>query len=275
MSWFALQRGPALLQGWDGGHGLPVIFQHGLGGDEAQVAEVFPDAPGIRRLTVECRGQGRSDAGDPAGFSIANFSDDVLAFADSRGIDRFVVGGISMGAAIALRIAVRHPDRVSALIIARPAWVREAAPVNMQPFAEVAAYLQRPDPVRALSDYEQSPTAQRLAREAPDNLVSMRKFFSAEDRPTMAALLAAISADGPCLSEAEVRAIAMPVLVIGHGVDAVHPLASATRLAAMIGGAHFAEITPKASDRPRHVVEFRRCVTEFLAHISVSEGVAP
>jgi pimeloyl-ACP methyl ester carboxylesterase len=144
----------------------------------------------------------------------------------------------------------------------------------MQPFAEVATYLQRPDPVLALSDYEQSPTAQRLAREAPDNLVSMRKFFAAGDRLTMAALLAAIAADGPGVSEAQLRAIAVPALVIGHGVDAVHPLASAERLAAMIGGAQFAEITPKATDRPRHVAEFRNCVAEFLAHISVSEGVA-
>jgi pimeloyl-ACP methyl ester carboxylesterase len=271
MSWSAVQRGLAELQGWDGGDGLPVIFQHGLGGDEAQVAEVFPDARGIRRLTLECRGQGRSKAGDPEQFSIANFSDDVLAFADSRGIGRFVVGGISMGAAIALRIAVRYPDRVTALIIARPAWIYEAAPANMQPFAEVATYLQRPDPVLALSDYEQSPTARRLAREAPDNLVSMRKFFSVADRLTMAALLAAIAADGPGLSEAQVRAIALPVLVIGNGVDAVHPLASATKLAAMIDGAQFAEITPKAMDRQRHVAEFRNCVAEFLAHISVLE----
>ena len=51
------------------------------------------------------------------------FADDVLAFADLRGVERFVVGGISMGAAIALRIAVRHPERVSGLVLARPAWL--------------------------------------------------------------------------------------------------------------------------------------------------------
>ena len=40
----------------DVGDGPAVIFQHGLGGDEAQVASVFPDAPPVRRITLECRG---------------------------------------------------------------------------------------------------------------------------------------------------------------------------------------------------------------------------
>ena len=46
-------------------------------------------------------------------FSFAMFADDVLAAADQAGLDRFVAGGISMGAAIALRLACRHPDRVA------------------------------------------------------------------------------------------------------------------------------------------------------------------
>ena len=51
----------AALRMHDEGHGAPVVFQHGLGGDAAQVAEIFPaDAAGLwRRLTLECRGHGR------------------------------------------------------------------------------------------------------------------------------------------------------------------------------------------------------------------------
>ena len=269
MSWFTFQRDEATLRGWDAGEGLPVIFQHGLGGDEAQVAEVFPDGGGFRRLTLECRGQGKSSLGNANEISIAQFADDILAFADSRGIDRFVIGGISMGAAIALRIAVKNPARVKALILARPAWLWGAAPVNMKPFIEVAGYLQQ----RTVSDFEASATAQRLAREAPDNLVSLKKFFAAKDRSAAASLLSAIAADGPGVSEAEVRAIAVPTLIIGHKIDLVHPLEFAQTLASRIAGSQFVEIAPKATDKPKHVTEFRKHVAQFLS--SNSKGNTP
>ncbi len=271
MSWFTLQRGEALLQGWDGGEGLPVIFQHGLGGDEAQVAEIFPDIHGIRRLTLECRGQGKSGAGDVRQFSMANFADDVLAFADSRGVERFIVGGISMGAALALRIAIQNPARVRALVLARPAWLWNAAPENMKPFAEVAGYLR----ARSADDFEASATAQRLAREAPDNLASLRKFFAASDPETTAALLCAIATDGPGVNEAEVRGVGLPTLVIGHKVDAVHPLDFAKTLAGRIAQSRFFEITPKATDKPKHVAEFRATLAQFLSTISNLGGTTP
>ena len=46
------------------------------------------------------------------------------------------VGGISMGAAIALRIAALRPDLVSALVLARPAWLDANGPENIQPVAD-------------------------------------------------------------------------------------------------------------------------------------------
>jgi pimeloyl-ACP methyl ester carboxylesterase len=269
MSWFTLQRDDATLRGWDGGEGLPVIFQHGLGGDEAQVAEVFPDGQGIRRLTLECRGQGKSSLGNANGTSIANFADDILTFADSRGVDRFVIGGISMGAASAMRVTIKNPTRVRALILARPAWLWGSAPENMKPFAEVASYLRQ----RTFEDFESSATAQRLAREAPDNLASLRNFFSVNDREATATLLAAIAGDGPGVNEAELRAISVPTLVIGHKIDAVHPLEFALKLNGMIAGSQFAEITPKATDKQKHVAEFRKHLAQFLS--SISKGNTP
>ena len=268
MSWFTIQCDGASLHGWDGGDGLPVIFQHGLGGDETQVAEVFPDAQGFRRLTLECRGQGKSSLGDVNEVSIASFANDVLAFADFRGVERFFMGGISMGAAIALRIAIKNPERVKALILARPAWLWGAAPENMEPFAEVAVYLRQPDQQRAFSDFKNSATGQRLAREAPDNLASLEKFFAMKDRGVMASLLSAIAADGLKVSEAEVRAVAAPTLIIGHEIDAIHPLKYARTLASLINGSKLLEITPKATDKPKHVSEFRAGVARFLSSLS-------
>lgn len=264
MTRYAFPRDDAVLSGVDIGSGRPVVFQHGLGGDEEQVAEVFPDDAGVRRLTLECRAQGRSAPGQARRFSIATFTEDVLAFCDARGVDRFVAGGISMGAAIAVRLAVIVPERVKALVIARPAWLWDAAPTNMRPFTEVARLLREPDVGAALSTFAASDMGRLLAAEAPDNLASLKKFFAATSRDMVADLLCAISADGPGISADAVAALSMPTLVIGHAVDAVHPLAYARALVERIPGARLVEISPKAINKVRYVGEFRAALGAFL-----------
>jgi pimeloyl-ACP methyl ester carboxylesterase len=183
-----------------------------------------------------------------------------MAFLDQRGVASFVVGGVSMGAALALRIAVRHPERVRALILVRPAWLWERAPDNMRPYAEVARCLVHGD--RAA--FEASPTARRLAAEAPDNLASLLKFFDRPNPRLVASLLAAIAADGPGADEAEVRAIRAPTLAVGNAVDAAHPIGYARRLAETIPGARFVEVAAKALDPVRHAAEISEAIAAFV-----------
>jgi pimeloyl-ACP methyl ester carboxylesterase len=249
----------------DRGTGPAVIFQHGLGGNEAQVAEVFPDTEGRwRRLTLECRGQGASPPDPENRYAIRLFAEDVLRLADQRQVERFVVGGISMGAAIALHLAVHHPERVSALILARPAWLFDTAPANMAPFVEVARLLLAPD---GLAAFDATETAAVLAREAPGNLSSLRGFFTRPNPQPVAALLGRIAADGPGVTRAQAAALTLPTLVIGQRIDLVHPLAYAETLAATIPGATLVEVTPRATDADRHIANMRQALARFLASL--------
>ncbi|BDA84425.1 alpha/beta hydrolase [Aureimonas sp. SA4125] len=252
----------------DVGTGLPLLFQHGLGGDAAQVADVMPTSPLLRRITLECRGQGGSPFGPTTGFSIAGFADDVAALADERAIGRAVVGGISMGAAIALRLAVRRPETVRAVILARPAWVTQRAPENMRPYGLVGDLLQRFEPEEARLRFMESEIAETLARLAPDNLSSLAGFFARAEPKTFGALLSAIAADGPGVTEAEIAAIDRPVLVIGHGQDLAHPEAMAEKLAGLIPGAELVRITPKAVDRDAYRRDFQSALQAFLGRLT-------
>jgi pimeloyl-ACP methyl ester carboxylesterase len=62
------------------------------------------------------RGCGLSDAnvGDP---SLETWVGDLEAVADAVGLERFALLGVSQGAAVAVAYAVRHPDRVSDLVL--------------------------------------------------------------------------------------------------------------------------------------------------------------
>lgn len=258
-------RDDAALRVFDTGQGrLPVVFQHGLGGDASQVAQNFPDGPSRRRLTVECRAQGGSSAGSERPFSIAMFADDVLAAADAAGLERFVAGGISMGAAMALRLAGRHPDRVLGLVLVRPAWTFDAAPQNMRPYAEAAELIRNHPLDEARDIFAASATASRFRDEAPDNLASLLGFFARENATVFAEVMQAIVNDGPGVTRAEAAGLAIPTLVIGSGIDLVHPLAAARSLADAIPNAALVEVTPKAADKDRHFADIRAAIGAFL-----------
>jgi pimeloyl-ACP methyl ester carboxylesterase len=247
-----------------GGAGLPVIFQHGLCGDTGQTEEAFPDDPQFRRITLECRGHGASEAGDVAAFSIATFAEDLAALIEANAQAPLVVGGISMGAAIALQLAVRRPELVRGLILARPAWVTATAPDNMAPNAEVGRLLAALPADEAQKAFLASESAKRLAETAPDNLASLQGFFARRPQAVTAALLQTMARDGPGVSDEDTRAIQAPTLVIGHGRDAVHPFAHAEALAALIPDARLVTITAKADSRARYVSDFRAALSAFL-----------
>lgn len=246
------------------GEGKSMVFQHGLCGDAEQPNQVFPFDTGYRCITLECRGHGKSEPGDPQHLSIATFSADVAGVIEAQKLGAPVVGGISMGAAIALRLAVTRPELVGALVLARPAWLAAASPKNMEPNRFVGQLLESFQTGEARDRFEASPVAVQLAREAPDNLASLRGFFAREPVAATAALLQKISIDGPGVSEAQIGAISVPTLVIGHQRDSIHPISYARKLADLIDGATFAEITPKADDAQGYRRDFRAALASFL-----------
>jgi pimeloyl-ACP methyl ester carboxylesterase len=263
-STFSQTGAPDLNVNDAGGKGLPVIFQHGLCGDARQTIEAFPQDPRFRRMTIEARGHGGSDAGDPALFSVRTFASDVAAFIDTHRLAPVVVGGISMGAAIALHLAVHRPEIVRGLILARPAWIAASAPANNIPNALVGRLLAERSQEEARKAFEAGEIARLLLEKAPDNLASLRGFFSREPQATTAALLQAIAADGPGVSEEDLRNLETPTLVIGHDIDYIHPLSYATAIAQLIPRSQLVTITPKALSKAAYLKDFHTAVTNFL-----------
>ena len=67
-------------------------------------------------LRYDARGSGLSDRA-PEEFSFESWIQDLEAVVDANGIERFALLGISQGGAIATAYAVRHPERVSHLVL--------------------------------------------------------------------------------------------------------------------------------------------------------------
>ncbi|MRH98801.1 alpha/beta fold hydrolase [Agrobacterium sp. CNPSo 675] len=248
------------------GQGMPFVFQHGLCADADQLIQVFPGDSGYQCLTIECRGHGQSEVGPLDHLSIPTFADDVAGY--TQNLDRPVIGGISMGAAISLRIAVRCPHMIKALVLARPAWVAEDAPKSAYLNLFVGQLLSQYDPREALRRFEASEIAKDLAELGPDNLSAARSFFTREPVKVTSTLLTSIMMGGPGVTEDEIKNISVPTLVIGNGRDPVHPLSYAQTLAEWIPNSSFVEITSKSDSVDAYRRDFKSALSTFLRDLN-------
>ncbi|HTE84146.1 MAG TPA: alpha/beta fold hydrolase, partial [Dehalococcoidia bacterium] len=100
-----------------GGRGQPLVYLHGMGGGGKW--ESYHMALANDTLTYAPQLPGLQDYAIPAGIqSVADYVTLVLAYLDTIEVEKLVLAGHSIGAWIALRIAMEHPDRVERLILA-------------------------------------------------------------------------------------------------------------------------------------------------------------
>jgi len=99
------------------GEGKPVMLLHGLALDSSiwlDIAKLYGDQ--AQFIMPDLRGHGKTEIGQANG-SLEQFATDILRLADHLQLDRFTLGGHSMGGYIALAIAEKYPDRLDGLIM--------------------------------------------------------------------------------------------------------------------------------------------------------------
>ena len=99
--------------------GRPVLLVHGHPFDRSmwrpQAERLAAD--GYRVVTPDLRGYGLSQSSDTkTGLDV--FANDLVELADQLGLERFVLGGLSMGGQIVMQLMADHPGRVEALLLA-------------------------------------------------------------------------------------------------------------------------------------------------------------
>lgn len=97
--------------------GVLVILLHGVTDSWYSFDPVLPHLPhSLHVFALSQRGHGDSDKPE-SGYRFKDFSDDVLAFMDTLGIDRAMVAGTSMGSGVAQHFAIHHPERTLGLVL--------------------------------------------------------------------------------------------------------------------------------------------------------------
>jgi len=101
------------------GEGPAVTLLHGYTGSHQDWARQIPLlSKKYRVVTLDWRGHGKSEAPSAASdYSFELLIQDVYSLLRHLGIDKSCIVGHSMGGFIALELALRYPDEVSALVL--------------------------------------------------------------------------------------------------------------------------------------------------------------
>jgi pimeloyl-ACP methyl ester carboxylesterase len=167
------------------GDGEPVLLIPYLSADHACYAFQLPAyTEHFSCIAVDLPGSGESDK-PPGPYATDVYADQLAGFLGAIGVERAHVAGVSLGAAVAMHLAARHPERVRSLSL-HSAWDRtdDYLRTVLELWREVAAasatvadavihgifpfcftpemYAERPEFVQALDDFVRGRPAQPL-----------------------------------------------------------------------------------------------------------------
>jgi 3-oxoadipate enol-lactonase len=218
-------------------------------------------AADYRILSYDKRGHGLSDA--PSGdYSLDDHIGDLHGLLHHVGFDRLALCGVSIGGIIAQGLAVKHPERLAALVccdtaqkVADPAfWTARIAAIRASGIASIADGIME----RWFSA--------RFRRERPDDLAGWRNLFVRSD------------VDGYCSTCAtlrdtdltkDVHAIEAPTLFVVGDEDGSTPVDIVRAASANIPGAGF-EIIAGAGHIPS--IEQPAILAEWLVRFLQEAG---
>jgi 3-oxoadipate enol-lactonase len=246
------------------GSGFPLVLICGFAMTiEGWPSDRQPYAAHYHVVTFDNRGAGRSDA-PPGGYTTAQMADDVAGLLDVLDIDHAHVFGASMGGHIALEFALRHPKRISGLVLAMTAdhvtrkqqhllrvWqdMREHGLPEELLIREKLHWLQRP------SFFENARAIEVWVQGALSMPLQTQEGYAGQTA-------ACIHHD----TREQVHRITAPTLVIAAEQDQIIPCSAAREMAARIPRAELV-IIPDAAHvlTPRQYSDFDQAVLGFLA----------
>ncbi len=99
------------------GEGMPLVLIMGLGGNTTRWFHILPVlSQEFQVIAFDNRGAGRSDKPDIP-YTMEMMADDIAGLLDVIDIDSAHIFGISLGGMVAQHFALRHPRRVTSLIL--------------------------------------------------------------------------------------------------------------------------------------------------------------
>jgi pimeloyl-ACP methyl ester carboxylesterase len=209
------------------GDGPPLVLLHAFPLSARLFDPLVEHLDGWRILAPDLRGFGRSPLGDDAP-TVTAMADDVLAVLDRFGLDRVVLGGVSMGGYVAMEMLRRHPDRLSGVLLVDTKAGADSVPARQGRLATAEAVTAQGTQV--LAPLVEVLLGDTTRRERPAVVAEVRGWLD-EVEPAAVAWAQRAMADRP-ESFSTLRDSAVPRAVVVGDEDTLSPVSEAEAMAA-------------------------------------------
>lgn len=223
-------------------------------------------------LRYDARGNGLSDR-DVENVSFESFVSDLEAVVDAAGLDRFALLGISQGCAVSIAYTVRHPERVTQLVLFGGfpvGWARRARSAAEREQGAAMVTLVRFGWGQENPAFRQLFTSQFI----PDATKEQADWFNELQRVSTSGEDAArnLLANGEADVSALLAQVSVPTLVMHAKEDARVPFEQGRRLAGGIPGARFVPLPSRNHLILEGEPAFPRFVQEIKAFVASAPG---
>ncbi|MFE2284912.1 alpha/beta fold hydrolase [Streptomyces sp. NPDC059443] len=250
-----------------GGPGL--LLAHGGGGSvESNFGPILDDLAARHTVVgVDYPGTGATPRATQP-LELDELADQLVAAADAEGLERFAVLGYSLGGNVAVRIAARYPERVTALVLtATFARAGQWLGLVTDLWSELARRGEDELLARLLVPLTLSPQAlEGLTDEQVEAAVRATAASFPPGGGDHAALV-----KGADLS-ADLARVGVPALVIATTADRLVPVALQREVADTLPGARWAELPTGHLPFAELPQEWAALVTGFLAELPTRRG---
>jgi pimeloyl-ACP methyl ester carboxylesterase len=248
---------------------MTVVLLHGLGGESSQPLSLFAPVipPTLAVVAPDIRAHGSSTVvGSASDFALQSLADEVaLALIDAGHADRpLTLIGISMGAALALRLALDPLLEVSHAVFVRPAFTDRGLPPNLHPFPVIAQLLADHGPTEGERRFAKSALFARAAAQSPVGADALLQQFRNPLARERARRLVEIPRNRAWSTAAELSLVSARTAVVAAVGDPVHPVAIARQWAELLPEPMYAEVPTRDAGYGAQVAATRRTVAEFL-----------
>ena len=193
---------------------------------------------GFRIITPDLRGFGESDAPDGP-YSMGLFADDMIALLDHLGIERAVVGGMSMGGYVLFDLLGRYPARLrGACFITTRATADDEAGKERR--LALAREVMTHGPGKIVDAFEKLLFAEETVAERPKLVSEVCNWMTANDSRGIAGGLLAMRERSDYSSR--LSSFHLPAVAIGAESDKAAPPDNSQAIAAGIPGCRLAII---------------------------------